>query len=774
MKKVLAFFLLTVMLISTLSGCRQEKVKEALSNAAKGSEEVNSTEIEEKEQLPLVVGYGEFDERFHPFFAESQEDIEAEGFTQEKLLTIDRAGSVIYHGIEGETKSFCGKEYTYKGIADFDVNYDQAADFTTYHIKIRDDVKFSDGKPLTTDDIIFSLYVLSDSSYEGARDVQLDAVVGMKNYRYNSTLAEEITDKEISEYIEKMSPEFAAVISEELIAPKLREVFEWCASLYEKVEWSEYTQLYPETKDLFAYFYSIDEAYDSKNVEDEEQVITDIISMYEEDYKTLGTKYADDEEYFKAEVRELAQNCILQEKNAEGVGQEVSNIEGITRISDTELEVKTRGYDDTTIYQFNFEIAPLHYYGNKSSYNYEKNQFGFKRGDLSAVKKKMSQPMGAGPYKFVKYENNTVYLERNETYYKGQPKISKVELKETIEEERIGSVEQGSLDIASIDPDKDKFEWVETMDKIVTEKVDCLGYGYIGINAQKVNVGNDADSDASKNLRKALATILSVYRENAVDMYFGEAARIIQYPMPSWSVPEETETEYKEAYGIDSEGNEIYSKSMTLATRYRVALEAALGYFEAAGYTVQDGKLLAAPWGASLQYEVMVTGNGKQEHPVYNVLADAAKALEEIGFYLKINDVETGSQMWNALELGEQELWVAAWETEAVPELYKAYHSDNLPGEGGLNTNYYGLEDGSLDELMISAKHTTDDSERKLLYRQCYEAILDWAVEVPVYQKQKEILFNATHINIATLLPDSTIYYPWMSEIEAMELNESV
>ena len=43
----------------------------------------------------------------------------------------------------------------------------RVADETTYTVKIRDDVKFSDGEPMTADDIIFSLYVYLDPSYTG-------------------------------------------------------------------------------------------------------------------------------------------------------------------------------------------------------------------------------------------------------------------------------------------------------------------------------------------------------------------------------------------------------------------------------------------------------------------------------------------------------------------------------------------------------------------------------------------------------------------------------
>ena len=66
----------------------------------------------------------------------------------------------------------------------------------------------------------------------------------------------------------------------------------------------------------------------------------------------------------------------------------------------------------------------MHYYGDKAKYDYENNKFGFDFGDLSTQKSKNAEPMGAGPYKFVKYENKVVYFEANENYYKGAPRSS--------------------------------------------------------------------------------------------------------------------------------------------------------------------------------------------------------------------------------------------------------------------------------------------------------------------------------------------------------------
>lgn len=132
---------------------------------------------------------------------------------------------------------------------------------------------------------------------------------------------------------------------------------------------------------------------------------------------------------------------------------------------------------------------------------------------------------------------------------------------------------------------------------ITINTVDNLGYGYIGINSQNVKVGDDNGSYESKCLRKALATILAVYRDVAMDSYYGEWATVINYPISntSWAAPRVTDEGYQVAFSVDVNGDPIYTDGMTDEEKYDAALQAALGFFEAAGYTVEDGKLAAAP-----------------------------------------------------------------------------------------------------------------------------------------------------------------------------------
>lgn len=233
--------------------------------------------------------------------------------------------------------------------------------------------------------------------------------------------------------------------------------------------------------------------------------------------------------------------------------------------------------------------------------------------------------MGAGPYKFVKYEKKTVYFEANEGYWRGAPKTKYIQYKEVQDRDKITGVQQGTIDITDPDGSKQTVEQVGEIngngdvngDIITTSRVFNLGYGFIGINADTVKVGDDPASEESKNLRKAFATVFAVFRDTAIDTYYGDAADVLNYPISntSWAAPQKSDADYNVAYSKDVEGNALYTDGMSQEDKAAAAKEAALGYFEAAGYTVKDGKVTEAPEGAKMSYEIIIPGGGNGDHP---------------------------------------------------------------------------------------------------------------------------------------------------------------
>lgn len=726
-------------------------------------------------EKPLVIATSNFSGKFSPFFCDTVYDRWiGETLTQELAMTSDRQGAPVKNAIEGETIPYNGTDYTYTGITDVSEVYDEASDTTTYTIKIKDGVKFADGEVMDADDLIFSYYVYADPSYDGSASLYSYGIIGMENYRQNNSMAEsvEVDTANLSDAVK-------ARIAAELVAPLLTSEMEWAKSIYGNDDYKSYTDAYPVAKDLFAFLYSKDEAYDSTKVEDEAQVLADIIAQYGSDYAAAASAYGDDA-MFDAQVETM----VLEETLATAGGEEVSRIEGIKKVDQNTVTVTTKGFQAPAIYNIcGIAIAPMHYYGDVSLYDYENDQFGFTRGDLSAVKAKTSAPMGAGPYKFVKYENKIVYLEANENYWRGEPKTKYVQYRETLEPDKVSAVGTGTVDLT--DPTFSDTAVKEIMgynsngeldgDKIVVNTVDNLGYGYLGINADTVNVGGEPLSEASKNLRKALATVLAVYRDVSIDSYYGDRASIINYPISntSWAAPQKTDEDYKVAFSVGVDGADLYTADMTAEQKYDAALAAAVEYLKAAGYTYDEaaGKFTAAPEGAKLEYEIIIPADGAGDHPSFGVVTDTRNALEKIGITLTINDPADSTILWDRLDAGTQELWAAAWQATVDPDLYQTYHSSNIVGlPGSTESNHYHLADPELDKLIMDARSSADQAYRKATYKACLDRIVDAAVEIPVYQRQNCIIFSPERINMDTVTPDITTFWDWTQGAYHMEM----
>ena len=138
---------------------------------------------------------------------------------------------------------------------------------------------------------------------------------------------------------------------------------------------------------------------------------------------------------------------------------------------------------------------------------------------------------------------------------------------------------------------------------------------------------------------------------------------------------------------------------------------------------------------------------------------------------LKINDPADANILWDALDTGEQDLWTAAWGATIDPDMYQVYHSSSIVGAGGSESNHYHIQDPVLDELILEARLSDDQDFRKAVYKQALDLVIDWAVEIPTYQRKNAVIFSTERINLETLTPDITTFWGWASEIELLEMN---
>ena len=797
MKKLLAMLLAAMMLLSVV----------AVAEEAVGT--------------PLVVATATLSEKFSPYFADTAYDQDVVGMTQLGMMTTDRVGGIVYNAIEGETISYNGVDYLYTGPANLSVVYDEATDVTTYTAKIREDLKFSDGEPVTADDIIFTYYVYLDPSYTGSTTLNSYDILGLQA---SMTQVPEDSLSAVLPAMEalKAAPAGYTVAEGDLFTQEIYDAYQaeltalWKTDVQGIVDYvfTNYGAAYAEA----ILGKTVEEVGASDGLKvaqgmalwgfgglNEDGTFTaavtgttfDMVDNFPtvEDYyaETYAAYGGDIEAYLSVEsavgATTDAINTAYMSKLAEAQGVDVAagvpNISGIKKLDQYTVEVKVKGFAAPAVYSIlGLSITPKHYYGD-GTYDYDANNFGHPFGDLSCVQAKNAVPMGAGPYKFIKYENRVVYYEANEYYYKGAPAIKTAQYKETNSAEVATAVQTGTADGGELNGTKANFEMLRsfnsngelTGDVVTTYSVANLGYGYIGMNADTMLVAGEPGSEASKNLRKGFATVLSVYRDTAFDSYYGDAAAVINYPISStsWAAPQATDEGYRVAFSVDVDGNPIFTADMTTEDKYAAALEAAKGFFKAAGFTFDEeaGVFTAAPEGAKLSYEVIIPADGIGDHPSFAILTDAKAALATIGIELKINDPADSNVLWDALDAGTQELWAAAWGSTIDPDMYQVYHSSNIVGLGGSDSNHYHLQSAEVDQLILDARTSADQAYRKEMYKAALDEIMDWAVEIPAYQRQNIVIASSERVDTATVTPDVTTFWGWLSEIETMKMVEA-
>ena len=763
-KAIMASLLASVMALSALAGCSPKKAEDgtkAQGESGKAAEGNNDGSV--------VFAQDNFSSKFSPFFADTVPDQDVVNFVAYPLLTIDRSGAIIYKGIEGETKEYNGKEYTYKGISDLAVT--ENADGTVYYdFTIKDGVKFSDGKPLTVDDVIFSMYVFADPTYDGSASFYSVPIQGMEEYRkgmeplFKLILAAGEDNKDFSKWTEEQQTKFWADYK------KAAEEF------VKEIEDSLISSGSNKEGDSVAAF-AANYGYEGLKAD---ATAMDFFNAMLAKYNGSVTDMSSAESAGKP-FTELMESYKDYAVGVE-TGNSAPNISGIQKTGDNTVRVITTKVDAQAIYQLAMLISPLHYYGDPAQYDYANNKFGFPKGDLSSVRAKTTQPLGAGPYVFEKYENGVVSMKANENYYLGAPKTKSLKVNYVAQPDRVNAVLTGTADVTNPSYTNEIADAIKKAnsngeisgDKIYTSAVDALGYGYIGINAHNVSVNNEPGSEASKNLRRAFATIFSVYRDLAVSSYYGDRASVINYPITntSWAAPQPTDDGYQIAFSKDVKGEPIYTSGMSDEDKYAAAKKAALGFLEAAGYTVADGKITAAPAGAKMEYEVIIPGSGTGDHPSFMILTEAQKAFAEIGMKLTINDISNSADLWNKLQARQAEIWCAAWQATPDPDMFQIYYSDIANGgknPGGSNYQYQ-IEDADLDTMILQARESTDQEYRKTMYKACLDKIIDWSCEVPIYQRKEVTIFSAERIKVDTITPDISPFYKWYAEVENLQL----
>lgn len=174
-KRIISALLCAVMCIgaiSTLSSCSKKN-------------NVGTTKPD-----AFVIMSESLDGVFNPFYSTTAPDATIVGMTQMSMLT--------YGYVNNEVVVACGDDEAVV-VKDYEITRDEASDKTTYTFVIKNGIKYSDGKPLTMNDVLFNFYVYLDPVYTGSSTMYSTDIVGLQEYRTQKSSNKDDSDDQIAE-----------------------------------------------------------------------------------------------------------------------------------------------------------------------------------------------------------------------------------------------------------------------------------------------------------------------------------------------------------------------------------------------------------------------------------------------------------------------------------------------------------------------------------------------------------------------------------------------
>ncbi len=175
-KRILALLLIAVMVLPLLASCKKGKETDPTDDVSGGAKDT------------LVLMTENLDGLFNPFFSTSAADGTIVSMTQIGMLSskLNSAGEVDV--------AFGQNEAT--AALDFEQKYDEGTDKTTYTFVLKNGIKYSDGHPLTMEDVLFNLYVYLDPVYTGSATIYSTDIAGLAAYRNQQPGVDSDSDSE--------------------------------------------------------------------------------------------------------------------------------------------------------------------------------------------------------------------------------------------------------------------------------------------------------------------------------------------------------------------------------------------------------------------------------------------------------------------------------------------------------------------------------------------------------------------------------------------------
>ena len=307
--------------------------------------------------------------------------------------------------------------------------------------------------------------------------------------------------------------------------------------------------------------------------------------------------------------------------------------------------------------------------------------------DAEKFNKRVSDPVGSGPYVFEKWETGRdVVLRRNENYWGQKPKLKRIVYR-FISNPVAGIQALRSHKADIVIPEPEQFADL-VKDQDFNKQFYCLSYWNPGVPFYYIGWNQDTTFFSDRRVRLAMTHIIN--RERIVADLLKGHGQVISGP-----------------FFVKGSQNDPAIKP------WPYDLNRARQLLDEAGWRDTDGDGLRDKDGKPFRFRFMYSNSYALYERLAKLLKDeAAKVGIEV-----IPDPIEWSILLGKVVNREFEAMVMGWGGDILEDFYQVFHSSQIGNRGN---NYVGFNNPQADKLMEQARGTMDKTKRDQLSRQLH------------------------------------------------------